>query len=243
MTETRLAVWSGPRNVSTSLMRSFANRGDCKVLDEPFYGAYLRRSNKTHPLREEIIDSMCTSYEEVSKICSTYCFNKKVLYQKQMAHHIFPDLDLSFLDALNNVFLIREPKYVVKSFNEKVENFGLGDIGIKQQVELFEYLLARNGVPPLVISSSDLLNHPTALLKDICKHAGIDFREEMLSWPKGPHPDDGIWGSVWYENVYESSCFIKHKPNEPDLTNYQMSVAEEAYPYYERLKSFIKFSA
>ena len=240
MTNTRLAVWSGPRNVSTSLMRSFANRGDCKVLDEPFYGAYLHRSNKLHPLREKIIDSMSTSYEEVSNICSTSYFNNKVLYQKQMAHHIFSDVDLSFLDNLHNVFLIRKPEYVVKSFNEKVEDFGLDDIGIRQQVFLFEYLLTRNEVPPLVISSSDLLNYPRASLTDICERAGIKFREEMLSWPEGPHPDDGIWGPVWYGNTYESSCFIKEHLTKPDLTYYQKSVVEEAYPYYERLKSFVK---
>ncbi len=240
MTKIRLAVWSGPRNVSTSLMRSFANRGDCKVLDEPFYGAYLHRSSKMHPLREEIIASMSTSYEEVSKICSDFCFNKKVLYQKQMAHHIFSDLDLSFLDNIYNVFLIRKPEHVVKSFNEKVENFELDDIGIKQQVTLFEYLLNRNEVPPLVIASADLLDHPESVLKNMCKYAGIGFREEMLFWPKGPHPDDGTWGSVWYENTYKSSCFIKERITYPNLTDYQKSIVEMAYPFYERLKNFIK---
>ena len=238
MTKTRLAVWSGPRNISTSLMRSFSNRGDCKVMDEPFYGAYLFKTRKCHPLRDEIIKNMSTNYNEIAKRCSESNFSEKILYQKQMAHHLCSELDLKFLDRVHNIFLIREPEYVVRSFNEKVENFGLEDIGIKQQLRIFEYLLEKTGRAPFVFSSSDLLAKPEETLRKICKHAGIKFSKKMLSWPKGPHPDDGIWGKIWYHNTNKSTSFISGNSRKVNLTVYQKSIVDQAYPYYQKLDTF-----
>ena len=238
MKKTRLAVWSGPRNISTSLMRSFSNRGDCKVMDEPFYGAYLFKTGKCHPLRDAIIETMSTNYNEIARACSESNFSGQILYQKQMAHHICPELDLRFLDNVHNIFLIREPEYVVRSFNEKVESFGLEDIGIKQQLRIFEYLSDKTGRAPFVFSSSDLLAKPEEILRKICKHAEIKFSEKMLSWPEGPHPDDGIWGQIWYHNTNKGTSFISGNSRKVNLTVYQKLIVDQAYPYYQKLDAF-----
>ncbi len=238
MKKTRLAIWSGPRNISTSLMRSFSNRGDCKVLDEPFYGAYLLKTKKQHPLRNEILQAMNTDYNEIAKICSSSKFESDILYQKQMAHHIPPEMNLEFLDKIHNIFLIRKPEYVVKSFNEKIESFDLEDIGVGQQYQLFEYLKKKKGEVPFVFSSSDLLKDPEKILIQICKNVGIRFTEKMLSWPEGPHPDDGIWGKIWYNNTVKSTRFISENKEDVFLTDYQKSIVEKAYPYYKKLESY-----
>ena len=238
MAKIRIAVWSGPRNISTSLMRSFANRGDCKVIDEPFYGAYLQRTGKQHPLRDEIVKLMSTNFDEIATFCGYSHFDGAIFYQKQMAHHICEDLDLKFLTKLHNVFLIRKPEYVVRSFNEKVESFGLEDIGIKQQVRLFEYIVDKTGKIPLVVSSSDLLDSPERFLRNLCSSLDIEFNKKMLSWPRGPHPDDGVWGRVWYENTNKSTCFIQQTNKEILLSDYQKSIVDSAYTYYEKLASF-----
>ena len=207
-------------------------------MDEPFYGAYLFKTRKCHPLRDEIIKTMSTNYNEIARLCSESNFSGKILYQKQMAHHICPELDLRFLDKVHNIFLIREPEYVVRSFNEQVESFKLEDIGIMQQLRIFEYLLEKTGTTPFVFSASDLLTDPEETLRKICKHVGIKFSEKMLSWPEGPHPDDGIWGKIWYHNTNKSTSFIFRHPRKVNLTNYQKLIVDQAYPYYQKLDSF-----
>ncbi len=212
-------------------------------MDEPFYGAYLFKTQKNHPLRNQIIRDMNTNYDEIAKTCSKSDFHGKILYQKQMAQHITPELNLKFLDGMHNIFLIRKPEYVVRSFNEKVEEFDLEDIGVKQQFRLFQYLLAKTGQTPFVFSSSDLLNDPEKVLSQICKRVGIKFTDKMLSWPEGPHPDDGIWGKIWYHNTNKSTCFMREKQKEIFLTGYQKLIVKKAYPYYEKLYSFRKNSS
>ena len=233
----RVAMWSGPRNLSTAMMYAFASRKDCVVMDEPFYAAYLKASGEVHPMQDEILSSQPTEPEEVVQAClSSLPEGKKLSYQKHMAHHYLPEFPIEFTDTLNNVFLIRHPARVIASYHEKRAQPSLQDIGVKQQVAIFNRQYQRTGRYPVVIDSDDLLTNPELGLEILCDAMGIPFDSAMLSWQPGGHPADGVWAKHWYNAVWQSSGLSKteRKPI-PLLSGSLQSVLEQSLPFYELL--------
>lgn len=229
---------SGPRNLSTALMYSFAKRSDMVVLDEPFYGYYLKNAALTvkHPSQEEVLQTMETeedkivdSIQELSK--------KKHVFVKGMAHHYLSENPKYILDW-ENVLLIRHPKKLIASFAKVIENPGLENIGLKKSSELFTYL-KNNGKTPVVIDSDELLKNPETYLRKLCAALHIDFSEKMLSWKKGGIPEDGIWAKHWYKNVHNSEGFAVQKTSSREFPEYLKPVLEQAMPYYEILRNNI----
>lgn len=229
---------SGPRNLSTALMYSFAQRKDVKVLDEPFYGFYLKHANLkiSHPAQKEVMESMEIQEEKIIENIESLSRSFHV-FIKGMAHHYLspkPDFILNW----QNVLLIRHPKKLIASFAKVIPNPELNDIGIKKSAELFTFLKEK-GKTPVVIDSVELLKNPERYLKKICGVLHIDFTQNMLSWKKGGIPEDGIWAKHWYNNVHNSEGFVVQKSSSDPLPEHLNSLYEQAMPYYEILKNNI----
>ncbi len=238
---TRIAMWSGPRNISTAMMRSFENREDTFVIDEPFYAYYLNKTGLNHPLREKVIASQSKNWDEiVSQLNGEIPKEKTIFYQKHMVHHILSLDKIGFIKNYKNCLLIRHPKQVIVSYSKKSKINIINDLGFVQQVELFEQIKNLTGSYPAVIDSKDILLDPKLYLSKLCNYFDISFLEEMLSWPTGQRTSDGIWGSHWYKNVINSNGFIPYKESEEsihqdDMQFYQDSIEHYNYLSYHKL--------
>ena len=228
----RVAMWSGPRNISTAMMRAWENRPDTVVVDEPFYAAYLARTGLDHPARDEVIASQPTDPEQVvAQLRTPLPDGKTVHYAKHMAHHLAADQDLSWLRDFRTVLLVREPREVVASYVRSREVCEPEDIGLLQQVRLLDHLEAE----PPVIDAADFLRDPETHLRWLCDWLGIDFTDRMLCWPAGPRDSDGVWAPHWYDAVRASTGFAPYRQRDVDLDEHDAAVAEACRTAYERL--------
>ena len=231
----RLAVWSGPRNISTALMRSWENRHDTVVIDEPLYPHYLKLTGLDHPGREEVIGAGEADWRNVvAALLGPVPDGTRVFYQKHMAHHLLPRIDRGWVTDLTNVLLIRDPREVVASYVRSRTDLTADDLGLHQQIQLYDELAAA-GTPPPVIDARDVLLDPESYLRAMCGHVGVAFTSRMLAWPPGRRDSDGVWGRYWYDAVWRSTGFAEYQPSDPRLDSHAAAVAEECRPMYERL--------
>lgn len=226
----KIAMWSGPRNLSTAMLYSFGNRPDCAVWDEPFYAAYLDRSGIDHPMRAEVLAAHERDSGKVAQLCSgSNTAEKPHLYMKHMAFHMLPGFPLDWAEDCVNVHLIRHPARVVASYAAKRENPTLDDIGFRQQLEIYKKL------PGPVIDSTDIRRDPEGMLRRLCAKIGLPFDPAMLHWPAGPKPWDGAWAPHWYGAVHRSTGFAGAEGDLPQLEADMATLAETAMPFYEAL--------
>ncbi|MCA0432788.1 MAG: sulfotransferase [Proteobacteria bacterium] len=232
---TILAMWSGPRNISTAMMYSFGNRADCEAWDEPFYGFSLVHKGNDHPMRNEIIASMETHWDKLVQNCTTPSA-RPLLYQKHMTHHMLEGYDRSFILKLTNAFLIRDPAKVLASYAVKWADVDLRAIGFIEQAEIFDMVAQKLGHAPPVIDAEDVLADPRGVLGKLCAACNITFDEAMLKWPRGPKPFDGVWAAHWYNAVWQSEGFAQQPEKKTALPPHLARIAEQAQPLYEKLK-------
>jgi hypothetical protein len=228
----RVAMWSGPRNISTAMMRAFENRPDAVVVDEPLYAAYLARTGIDHPAREAVIASQPTELAAaVAELYAPLPPGRSVHYAKHMAHHVSPDMDLSWTLDFRNVLLIRDPEEVVASYVRSRETCEPQDIGLLQQGWLLE-MWDEHGLEVPIIDAGAFLRAPEPHLRWLCAWLGIPFSDRMLSWPAGPRPSDGVWAPHWYASVWASTGFAPWRPRETNLSEHDATVAEACRPVY-----------
>ena len=231
----RIAMWSGPRNISTAMMRSFGNRADCSTVDEPFYAAYLAQTGLEHPMREAVLGSQPRDWREVAERLAKD-EPAPVFYQKQMCHHMLPGFGLEWAAACRNAFLIRDPAAVLASYVRKRAEVTLEDIGVVRQRELFEREADRLGRAAPVVEGADVLADPARTLCALCAALGIPYTDEMLRWPAGRRDSDGVWAPAWYEAVERSTGFEAPAPTAAaPLTDDLRRIADQARPHYEAL--------
>jgi hypothetical protein len=235
----RIAMWSGPRNISTAMMRSFEARGDTAVSDEPFYAAYLDRTGIEHPLREQVIASQPRDQGEVAGLLlGPVPGNKPIWYQKHMTLHLLEGDGRDWMSHMRNAFLIRHPASVLASYALKRDQVTLADIGFVQQRELFEAEAQRLGKPPPVVDAADIVADPARTLERLCDALGIPYLPAMLRWPPGRRATDGVWAPAWYQSVEKSTGF-EAAPKERDaaeLPPHLRALAEQAWPHYAALE-------
>jgi hypothetical protein len=235
----RIAMWSGPRNISTAMMRAFENRSDCEVWDEPLYGYYLSATGIQHPGAAEIIADQGTDWRDITNRCAGEIpAQKAIFYQKHMTLHLLPEIDRQWISSLNNCFLIREPERVVASYRAVRQDLTLADIGFVQQAELFDYVNETTGEIPLVIDSRKFLLDPEAGLRRLCNWLGLEFESGMLSWPKGARESDGVWARYWYDSVWNSTGFASYQEQPLSLKASDQLIADQARIYYEHLYQY-----
>ncbi|MDC0192173.1 hypothetical protein OAJ89_02510 [Alphaproteobacteria bacterium] len=228
-------MWSGPRNLSTALMRSFENREDTKVWDEPFYAYYLKETKKNHPLANEIINKYETNLEKIIDLVTEE--NDFIYFQKHMSHHIIKKIPINWITKGFNCFLIRHPKEVLLSYIQKNDLIDSNDLGYPAQLRLFNYIKTSNK-KILVIDAKDLSEKPEIILKKICKKINIPFTEKMLNWPKGRRDSDGIWEKIWYKNVKSSTSFNKILNKEYEIPKKYNHMYNECLRIYDQLKIY-----
>lgn len=233
-----IAMWSGPRNLSTAMMRSFEARSDCTVWDEPFYAAYLQLTGSPHPMADAVIQAYETDPKLVAQACAKTAATP-VFYQKHMTHHMRPEMPRDWLKDVTNVFLIRDPARVVASYHAKREAPELADLGFVEQFELFEQMAELTGSAPAVVDAADIRRDPKKTLRTLCAHIGLSFDEAMLSWPPGRRESDGNWGEHWYHSVWRSTGFAPPETEPlPKLGEPLQRVVTKAEPYYRRLAQY-----
>ena len=231
----RIAMWSGPRNISTAMMRSFENRPDTMVVDEPFYAAYLAATGLDHPMRDEVLASQSRDWTEVAADMVADG-PSPVFYQKHMTHHMLPGVDLGWTAHCVNAFLIRDPAKVLASYVRKRGEVSLADIGVERQGELFDRECDRLGRSPPVVEGVDVLARPESTLRVLCAALGVPFSDSMLAWPAGPRRSDGVWAPAWYDAVERSTGFGPPPAEDAtDLPDDLRRIADQARPFYERL--------
>jgi hypothetical protein len=236
MTPVRIVMWSGPRNLSTAMMRSFGSRADTSVVDEPFYAAYLATTGIDHPMREEIIADGEPDWGRVAQACAADPVERPIRYEKHMTHHMIDGVGLDWMRGAAIAFLIRDPRVVAASYAAKREAITAADIGNARQAEIFDIVADMLGSAPPVIDAADVRAAPEAVLRKLCAALGIAWDPAMLSWPAGPHPSDGIWAKHWYAAVNASTGFAPPERGTPTaLPALLETVADEARPHYERL--------
>lgn len=238
-TPIRIAMWSGPRNISTAMMRSFENRGDTAVWDEPFYAAYLAITGLDHPMREEVIAAGETDWRTVvARLMGPVPDKKAIFYQKHMTHHMLAQIERGWTRDVTNCFLIRRPENVLASYAAKREEVSLRDIGFVEQAEIFDQVADQLGAAPPVIDAADVLADPAGVLGALCAATGIPFTARMLSWPAGRRASDGVWAAHWYGVVEQSTGFSPPRPDAPALPATLARIADTARPFYENLRAY-----
>jgi hypothetical protein len=228
-------MWSGPRNISTAMMRSFENRADTVVVDEPFYACYLQLTGIDHPMRDEVIASQPTDWRVVARALSADQDGVDIIYQKHMTHHMLPQIELGWTRALQNCFLIRDPEYVVRSYSSKRDTVSPDDIGMRRQLELYQEISSITGQDIPVIDATRFLVDPETALRRLCQRLAIPFSKRMLHWPRGRRASDGVWAPHWYEAVERSTGFRAAASPAVTLSPRQQAVADEAREYYDVL--------
>ena len=228
----RIAMWSGPRNISTAMMRSFGARADTVVVDEPLYAHYLAVTGIDHPGRAEILASQPQRWEDVAgALTGPLPGDPAVYYQKHMTHHLLPVIGRSWLGALTHAFLIRDPAHVVASYAKVRGTPTLEDLGYPQQVEIFR----RHGGP--VVDSAALLRDPAGQLAALCSRLGIGYDDAMLSWPPGRRDTDGVWAPHWYAAVEGSTGFAPYRDEPAVVPDHLAHLVEAAQPFYDELSA------
>jgi len=232
----RIAMWSGPRNISTALMRAWENRDDCAVVDEPLYGQYLHHTKIDHPGAAEVISDQGKDWQQgVDQCFLDLPKGQSIHYQKHMTMHLLDHIDRDWLANMTNCFLIREPADVLSSYAAVREEATLYDIGFVQQAQLYDYVTQELNQEAIVIDSKDFLLNPKDMLIKLCDALDIPFTDKMLSWPAGARDTDGVWAKYWYDSVNKSTGFVEYKPKENNLSEAGKSIVEEAMPFYEQL--------
>lgn len=227
-------MWSGPRNISTAMMRAFENRSDTVVVDEPFYAHYLLTTGLPHPGADEVLAAQDNDWRRVAKTLSEAEQGADVFYQKHMAHHFCGSMDLSWIGGLTHGFLLREPRAMLLSLSRVLDEVTVADTGLEQQKRLFDEL-RRRGLTPPVIDARDVLEAPEQMLRALCDHLSIRFETAMLNWPAGPRDSDGVWASHWYSAVEKSTRFGPYQPVTGELDPALGAVLERCQALYDEL--------
>jgi Sulfotransferase domain len=233
----RIAMWSGPRNISTAMMRSFGARSDTAVVDEPFYAAYLAATGLEHPMTPEVLASQPNDWRNVvDGLLGPVPGGRAIYYQKHMTHHMLPAFGREWLRHMRNAFLIRDPAAVLASYVQKRGEVTLADIGVLQQHEIFAAEADRLGHAPPVVDGADVLANPALVLAKLCDSLQIPFTTQMLRWPAGRRETDGVWAPAWYSAVEQSTGFGPSPPaREISLPDEHRRIADTARPHYEAL--------
>ncbi len=233
MTHTRIHLISSPRNLSTALMYSFAQRKDTFVVDEPLYGHYLKVTDEVHPGKEEILEKMETDWQKVVEDMINKSYPQTIIFFKGMAHHMVK-MDWQLLYEMTNLFLIRDPQQLISSFDQVIAEPQMKDIGVELQHQMF-MKLSEAGKVPVVLDSGELLKDPQKVLQRVCHGLDIPFDASMLSWPSGPIEQDGVWAKHWYQNVHQSTGFAPQKTSTRPLPDSLFPLYEKCLPYYQAL--------
>jgi sulfotransferase family protein len=232
-------MWSGPRNISTAMMRAWGNRPDTLVVDEPFYACYLNATGKKHPGADEVIATGETDWRKVvTRLTGPISDGKRIFYQKQMTHHLLPEVDREWLAGVTHCFLIRDPREVISSYVKKREDPELEDLGFVQQAEIFDWVCKRaNAIPP-VVDAKDVLENSERMLRLLCDAVGIEFSELMLSWPPGLRETDGVWAKYWYGEVAKSTSFEPYRPRRDEVPKHLLEIHKRCRECYDRLYEY-----
>ena len=232
----RIAMWSGPRNISTAMMRAWGNRADTAVVDEPFYAFYLKATGRKHPVGDEVVATGETDWRKVTaRLLGPVPGGRAVFFQKQMTHHLLPEVDRAWLGSVVNCFLIRDPAEVICSYIKRNNEPALEDIGFVQQADIFDRVSRNSGTPPPVVEARDVLLDPERILRLLCQAVGVPFDPAMLSWPPGLRETDGVWAPHWYGEVAKSTGFQTYQPRHETVPAPLREVHEQARECYERL--------
>jgi hypothetical protein len=234
----RLAMWSGPRNISTAMMRAWGNRADTIVVDEPFYPFYLQATGKDHPGAAEVITAGEADWRKVIACLAKQPLpqGESIFFQKQMTHHLLPEIDREWIVDLTNCFLIRDPREVILSYIKKNPEPALEDLGFVQQIEIFEFVRQRTGSNPPVVDARDVLENPERTLRLLCNAIGVEFDPAMLSWPAGLRETDGIWAKYWYDAVARSTGFEPYRSREGNIPDLLRDTYDRCRECYEQIR-------
>lgn len=234
-----IVMWSGPRNISTAMMRSWGNRADTVVIDEPFYAYYLQETEYAHPDADKIIAHYETDgHKIITQLTERIPDNKCIFYQKHMTHHMLESIDRTWLTEVTNCFLIRDPRRMILSFAKVIPNPTIDQMGLSQQVEIFHEVCVRTGEVPPVLSAQDVLRNPKKMLVKLCEVIDVPFDDAMLQWKAGRRETDGIWAKHWYTSVEKSTGFMPYQEDDTPVPEHLLALLEECQLLYDQMAQY-----
>lgn len=234
-----IAMWSGPRNISTAMMRSWGSRADTAVIDEPFYAHYLQQTQYDHPDADKVIATYETDWRKVvTQLIGEIPHNKSIYYQKHMTHHMLDHIDKSWMSEVTNCFLIRDPRRMILSFEKVIPNPKADQMGLSQQVDIFQYVREMTGEIPIVISAKDVLTNPRETLSKLCDALDVPYDDAMLSWEAGQHESEGIWGKHWYKSLEKSTGFMPHQEDDRPVPEHLQPLLDECQRMYDQMAPY-----
>jgi len=232
----RLGMWSGPRNISTAMMRAWGHRSDTVVCDEPLYAYYLQQTRSPHPGADEVLAHHDADLHRVIDwLTGPVPDGNSIFYQKHMAHHLLPEIEIDWIAGLTNCFLIRDPEAMLTSLIEFLPRPTTDDTGLPQQVRIFAWVREATGRTPPVLDARDVLENPRGMLSALCDALNLPFCDEMLSWPPGRRSTDGVWARHWYAKVEQTATFAPYRANLRRVPDELTGVLHECRPLYEQL--------
>lgn len=235
----RISMWSGPRNISTAMMRSFGARADTYVSDEPFYGAYLKDTGFAHPMAEEIIDAMDCNWESLTRTLNgDPADGSAIWYQKHMPSEMVGPVGIGDLTDHRHAFLIRDPARMIASYDKKMEEVTFEDMGVERLHLFFRMEADRLGYAPPVVEGADILDAPGPMLEALCQALSVPFDPAMLAWEPGRRDTDGVWAPHWYNRVEESTGFEGNDRGPVEIPAGYEALYERCRPHYEALKAY-----
>ena len=233
----RIAMWSGPRNLSTAMMRSFGNRTDCAVTDEPFYAVHLEETGIPHPMREEVLAAMERDPARIAQaLAGRVPGDKPIWYQKHMVHHM-TSAPRDWFPACRHAILLRHPARVIASYAKEYEALTAEDVGFPALASVRDSIVDLTGQEPPIVEAEDIRSAPEPLLRSLCEALGISFDPAMLRWPPGKRESDGVWAPVWYASVERSTGFAAPDPDLPPVSEAYRAVYDEVLPIYEAFRA------
>ena len=229
-------MWSGPRNISTAMMRAWENRADTAVVDEPLYAYYLARTGRDHPVADEIIATYPTDWRTVAEmLCGPVPGDRPIWYQKHMTHHVLAEVDLAWLENLTNCFLLRSPAEMIASYIRVRPDPTMTDLGLPEQRRIFDYVRQATGRIPPVLDARLVLENPERMLSRLCERVGVPFDRRMLAWPAGRRATDGVWAPHWYAAVEQSTGFQSYQPKPVRLPEHLQPLLDECNALYAEM--------
>jgi len=235
-----LTLWATPRSTSTAFEWMMRQRGDFTCFHEPWNELYYygvdRRTDRDAQVESKPGHTYAATWHHLLATAG-----EGNVFVKDFVYSIEHDLDDDKLAAMTHTFLIRDPERVVQGLAKHWPDCSWDEVGFESLHRLFHRVADRDGRPPPVMFSGDLLADPAATTRAYCQAVGIEFLPDALEWEAGERTEVSWYGEgAWHDNLRASTGIKAPKTDYPPLTENPRlhEMYERALPLFEDLRKY-----